>query len=911
MRREFHEKIDGLSAGDRPGIECCYERFRFQGFARQDDSERLNIIRYSGVNRYDTARMVAMEKYPEGAETVLIVRGDDVEGKHQVSDALSASALAGVLKAPILPVNQNRDALPMEILQAIEDLGASNAVIVGGRAAVNQQLEDQLKGLLGEEQVRRIEHETIKSRFGTALAVAEEVVDTKGNNTVLLTRGSDQNLVDSLAIGPFAHREGYPILFVEYDAIPESTIEFITRHGIENLIMIGGAQIISEDVLSHGKSLVTGDVGRVAGIVGETGGDRYGTALEIAREFFHEAEEASIVNGYRFVDAVAAAIFELPILYVEKDFLVPGHGSRTITVVDYLEQRKVARIIGGEATLGPEVEEELLKIEIEKEEPDPEPEPSTPVIPRPRPEPEPVLPGFAMIQVGEPGIEYYVPWRTNDSSVYASVWGGFELAETQTTYGLWYYIREWAEDKGYVFANLGSEGSVGNPGALPAQEEAIPVTGISWRDMVIWLNALSEYKDYEGVYRDTEGELLRDATAEVETLIDESYFPLNDGFRLPWEREWEMAARWIGTTDPGDLGEYGEGYPLASERLTSVVQGETYHWTPGYYASGAVDRTVNADATSAVAWYRGNNDGTVQPVALKSPNALGFYDMSGNVVEWTYDAASSAGNLRFFKGGHRDTHPDDLWLGRHYSNTTTGSFGDAGFRIARTPKDDEFAGGSGTQCDPYQIATAEHLNNVRNYMGIEHSDVYFVQTENIDLGVAPWNEGEGWEPIGEYDENDLDQTAFFGKYDGGDHRLFGLKIIEPSSTNFLGVFGVIGESGEVKDLIIEGIEIKGSIDIGAFGGVTAFNLGTVHNVKVTGSVTGVAHTGGVVGINGRGAAVSDSESTVNVFGYQSIGSLIGVNHSDVENSSASGDVELLYISGLGGSMGTLGGTGGI
>ncbi len=56
-------------------LSAVMSGFGLQGFAQQDDSERLNIIRYSGVNRYDTARMVAMEKYPEGAETVLIVRG--------------------------------------------------------------------------------------------------------------------------------------------------------------------------------------------------------------------------------------------------------------------------------------------------------------------------------------------------------------------------------------------------------------------------------------------------------------------------------------------------------------------------------------------------------------------------------------------------------------------------------------------------------------------------------------------------------------------------------------------------------------------------------------------------------------------------------------------------------------------
>jgi len=47
----------------------------------------------------------------------------------------------------------------------------------------------------------------------------------------------------------------------------------------------------------------------------------------------------------------------------------------------------------------------------------------------------------------------------------------------------------------------------------------------------------------------------------------------------------------------------------------------------------------------------------------------------------------------------------------------------------------QFAGGSGTQDDPWQVTTAEHLNNVRYYLGVAHEDKYFIQTANIDLGV--------------------------------------------------------------------------------------------------------------------------------------------------------------------------------
>ncbi len=42
----------------------------------------------------------------------------------------------------------------------------------------------------------------------------------------------------------------------------------------------------------------------------------------------------------------------------------------------------------------------------------------------------------------------------------------------------------------------------------------------------------------------------------------------------------------------------------------------------------------------------------------------------------------------------------------------------------------QFAGGQGTEADPWQIETAEHLDNVRNYLGEEHTDKHFIQTAN-------------------------------------------------------------------------------------------------------------------------------------------------------------------------------------
>lgn len=76
------------------------------------------------------------------------------------------------------------------------------------------------------------------------------------------------------------------------------------------------------------------------------------------------------------------------------------------------------------------------------------------------------------------------------------------------------------------------------------------------------------------------------------------------------------------------------------------MQNEYY---PGNFACGALAPWTDAAATDLVAVY--HTTGTAE-VKSKKPNALGIYDLSGNVSEWCFDCfPGSVGSSRLVHGG--------------------------------------------------------------------------------------------------------------------------------------------------------------------------------------------------------------------------------------------------------------------
>ena len=232
----------------------------------------------------------------------------------------------------------------------------------------------------------------------------------------------------------------------------------------------------------------------------------------------------------------------------------------------------------------------------------------------------------------------------------------FQIGETEVPYELWYPVRIWAENHGYVFfrSRIGREGNNGTDGAEPTpNRKTEPVTAISSREMVVWINAYNEITGRAPAYylRDTTPEQFTDTTKVVriseaardaddgEGQADRAVLnPNTNGFRFPMDEEWEYAAH---GGDPTD------------------VETWNYKW------SGTNEDSILAD-------YAVYGVTTTAPVKSKKPNTAGLYDMTGNVAEvcWGIYAPESdmpGGEIyRIGRGGSYRTSVDDANLTNTY-----------------------------------------------------------------------------------------------------------------------------------------------------------------------------------------------------------------------------------------------------
>lgn len=127
------------------------------------------VRRIAGPNRFATAAMIAHTTWPQGADTVILARGDNP------ADAISGQPLGAKLNAPILLAEPNR--LPAETRDALAKLQPKTIIVLGGEHGISQQTARQAAASAPGSTTTRIAGPT---RFETSQYIADQYfADTK------------------------------------------------------------------------------------------------------------------------------------------------------------------------------------------------------------------------------------------------------------------------------------------------------------------------------------------------------------------------------------------------------------------------------------------------------------------------------------------------------------------------------------------------------------------------------------------------------------------------------------------------------------------------------------------------------------------------------------------------------------
>ena len=312
-----------------------------------DDMESLAIQqRIAGADRYETAMKVADQMKNAGSfDTIFVATGTNY------ADALSVTALANKVDAPILLVNAAHED---EVVQYIKKNVASydaDVYIVGGTSVVSADFEKELKKL-----TVNVDRLAGDNRYDTNIEVLKAFVYNEANGGIGTEKGTLSEVLVASGTGYAdalsAASTGKPVLLVGGDALTKAQREFLYEiaqtKADRKYVVIGGRDAVSNDVKDEiaSKPYTTAAVDRIGGV------NRYETNMMVMDKYVKNdaAKYVFVASGMDYPDAltggVLAAQNSAPLVLVNPNVTDPA--SDIVDIVADNAQYAGLVVIGGE-----------------------------------------------------------------------------------------------------------------------------------------------------------------------------------------------------------------------------------------------------------------------------------------------------------------------------------------------------------------------------------------------------------------------------------------------------------------------------------------------------------------------------------------------------------------------------------
>lgn len=244
------------------------------------------LKRLAGATRYDTMEQIVETGGWKSGGTVIVASGGNYP------DALAASGLAGTLDAPI--VLTDAKTLSFQAFMTLTGLAPSKIIVAGGRAAVSDDVMNELEGICSH--VERVAGAT---RVDTSLKLYQQ--GTGWSHTAILATAG--NFADALSISSYAYAAKAPVFLVDSNGLTSKQQTALSNGQFSKIIVVGGVNAVPERVAAKAQSITGAQLTRLSGAT------RYETSERIARWATGHGlgmDGAVYATGANFPDALAA-----------------------------------------------------------------------------------------------------------------------------------------------------------------------------------------------------------------------------------------------------------------------------------------------------------------------------------------------------------------------------------------------------------------------------------------------------------------------------------------------------------------------------------------------------------------------------------------------------------------------------